>query len=324
MSPAERDLVDRAGPAYEGGMAPAPSDSTTRATAIGTVAILLWASLALLTTYTGSVPPFETVALSFAVATLLTLGKWLVRREDIGRHLRQPLAVWLTGVGGLFGYHFLYFLALKTAPPVEANLINYLWPLLIVLFSALLPGERLRGWHVGGALLGLCGTLLLVTNGGRVAFRTEYTAGYVSALACAVTWGAYSVLSRRFGHVPTDTVGGFCGVTAVLAALCHLAFERTVWPGPGEWLALFLMGAGPTGLAFFVWDVGMKRGNIKALAGLSYSTPLLSTVLLIVAGRTRPSVTLALACLFIIGGAMLASRDLWAREARKALDQTNP
>lgn len=304
-------------------MASNPSDSTTRATAIGAVAILLWASLALLTTYTVSVPPFETVAISFAVASLLTLGKWLVRREDLGRHLRQPAAVWLTGVGGLFGYHFLYFLALKTAPPVEANLINYLWPLLIVLFSALLPGERLRAWHVGGAVLGLCGTLLLVTDGGRVAFRAEYTAGYVSALACAVTWGAYSVLSRRFGEVPTDTVGGFCGVTAVLAALCHLAFERTVWPGPGEWLALFLMGAGPTGLAFFVWDIGMKRGNIKALGGLSYSTPLLSTLLLIFSGRTRPSVTLALACLFIIGGAMLASRDLWApRESWEAGGRT--
>jgi drug/metabolite transporter (DMT)-like permease len=304
-------------------MASAPSDSTTRATAIGAVAILLWASLALLTTYTGSIPPFETVAISFAVASLLTLGKWLVRRENLGRHLRQPVAVWLTGVGGLFGYHFLYFLALKTAPPVEANLINYLWPLLIVLFSALLPGERLRGWHVGGAVLGLFGTLLLVTDGGRVAFRAEYTAGYVSALACAVTWGAYSVLSRRFGEVPTDTVGGFCGVTAVLAALCHLAFERTAWPGPSEWLALFLMGVGPTGLAFFVWDVGMKRGNIKALGGLSYSTPLLSTLLLIVSGRTRPSVTLALACLFIIGGAVLASRDLWApRESREAEGQT--
>jgi drug/metabolite transporter (DMT)-like permease len=305
-------------------MAPASSDSTARATAIGTVAILLWASLALLTTYTGSVPPFELVAVSFAVAFLLTLGKWVVRREDIGGHLRQPAGVWLTGVGGLFGYHFLYFLALKTAPPVEANLINYLWPLLIVLFSALLPGERLRGWHVGGAVLGLCGTLLLVTDGGRVAFRSAYAVGYASAFACAVTWGAYSVLSRRFGQVPTDTVGGFCGVTAVLAALCHGAFERFVWPGPGEWLALLLMGAGPTGLAFFVWDIGMKRGNIRALAGLSYATPLLSTLLLLVAGRTRPSVTLALACLLIIGGAMLASRDLWAREAREATGQAPP
>ncbi|HVG59237.1 MAG TPA: EamA family transporter [Hyalangium sp.] len=294
-------------------MAPAPSEtaSTPRATAIGAVAIVNWACLALLTTWTGAIPPFETMAISFAVAFLLCVGKWVLFREDIAGHLRQPGAVWLVGVGGLFGYHFFYFLAMKTAPPVEANLINYLWPLLIVLFSALLPGERLRWWHIAGTVLGFCGSLLLVTGGGRVAFRAEYTAGYASALACAVTWGAYSVLSRRFGAVPTDTVGGFCGITAVLAALCHFAFERTLWPSPTEWGALVLMGAGPTGLAFFVWDVGMKRGNIKALGGLSYATPLLSTLLLILAGRARPSTELALACLFIVGGAVLASRDLW-------------
>jgi drug/metabolite transporter (DMT)-like permease len=298
-------------------MAPAPSAtaSTTRATAIGSVAIMNWACLALLTTGTGAIPPFETMALSFAVAFLLCVGKWVLFREDIASHLRQPAAVWLLGVGGLFGYHFFYFLAMKTAPPVEANLINYLWPLLIVLFSALLPGERLRWWHIAGTVLGFCGSLLLVTGGGRVAFRAEYVAGYTSALACAVTWGAYSVLSRRFGAVPTDTVGGFCGVTAVLAALCHFAFERTLSPSPMEWGALLLMGAGPTGLAFFVWDVGMKRGNIKALGGLSYATPLLSTLVLILAGRARPSTELALACVFIVGGAVLASRDLWGRSA---------
>jgi drug/metabolite transporter (DMT)-like permease len=140
----------------------------------------------------------------------------------------------------------------------------------------------------------------------------EYALGYGSAMACAVTWSAYSVISRRFGAVPTDTVGGFCGATALLAGLCHLVFERTVAPGPGEWLALLLMGIGPVGLAFFVWDVGMKRGNIKALGGLSYASPLLSTLLLILAGRARPTVELGLACLFIVGGAVLASRDLWA------------
>jgi drug/metabolite transporter (DMT)-like permease len=280
------------------------------------VAIVNWACLALLTTGTGTIPPFETMAISFAVAFLLCLGKWVLFRENIAGHLRQPGVVWLVGVGGLFGYHFFYFLAMKTAPPVEANLINYLWPLLIVLFSALLPGERLRWWHIAGTVLGFCGSLLLVTGGGRVAFRAEYAAGYASALGCAVTWGAYSVLSRRFGAVPTDTVGGFCGVTAVLAALCHLAFERTVLPSPIEWGALVLMGAGPTGLAFFVWDVGMKRGNIKALGGLSYATPLLSTLLLILAGRARPSVELVLACLFIVGGAVLASRDLWQRRGQ--------
>jgi len=291
---------------------PSAAASTSRATAVGSVAIVLWASLALLATGTGAVPPFQTVAIAFAIAFLLSLGKWLVLREDIVRHLRQPGVVWLTGVGGLFGYHFFYFQAFKVAPAVEVNLINYLWPLLIVLFSAMLPGERLRWWHIAGTVLGLSGTLMLVTEGGSFSFRAEYALGYASALACAVTWSSYSVISRRFGAVPTDTVGGFCGATAVLAGLSHLVFEQTVSPSPGEWGALLIMGAGPMGLAFFVWDVGMKRGNIKALGGLSYTAPLLSTLLLILAGRARPTVELGLACLFIVGGAVLASRDLWA------------
>jgi len=294
-------------------MASAPTAaSTSRATAVGSVAIVLWASLALLATGTGAVPPFQTVAMAFGLAFFFSMAKWLARGEDIARHLRQPAMVWLTGVGGLFGYHFFYFQAFKVAPAVEVNLINYLWPLLIVLFSAMLPGERLRWWHLAGAALGLTGTLLLVTEGGRFSFRAEYTLGYASALACAVTWSGYSVISRRFGAVPTDTVGGFCGATAVLATLCHVLFESTVAPSRGEWLALLLMGAGPMGLAFFVWDVGMKRGNIKALGGLSYAAPLLSTLLLVLAGRARATVELGLACLFIVGGAVLASKDFWA------------
>ena len=264
----------------------------------------------------GDIPPFEIVAIAFAIAFVLCVGKWVLFREDIAGHLRQPPAVWLLGVGGLFGYHSLYFAALKLAPPVEANLINYLWPLLIVLFSALLPGERLRWAASLGALLGFAGVVLLAFGRG-VSFTGAVRAGYALALGCAVVWSLYSVLSRRFGRRrPTPSPPSVRRRPCCRS--CHLVFERTVWPSPAEWGVLVLMGLGPTGLAFFVWDVGMKRGNIKALGGLSYATPLLSTLLLILAGRASPSVELALACLFIVGGAVLASRDLWARTTPSA------
>src|SRR5690606_23351142 len=130
------------------------------------------------------------------------------------------------GVAGLFGYHFFYFTALRNAPPVEAGLIAYLWPLLIVLFSALLPGERLRPHHLLGGALGLIGAALIVTGGGAVACRAEHAFGYAMALACALTWSSYSVLSRRFAAVPSDVVTGFCLATAALSAVCHLALEE--------------------------------------------------------------------------------------------------
>ena len=284
-----------------------------RATLIGFTAILMWAGLALLTTLAGPVPPFQLVALAFAIPGGASLVLWLARGQGLSP-LRQPPAVWALGIYGLFGYHFAYFVALRAAPPVEAGLIAYLSPLLIVVFSALLPGERLRWYHLGGALAGLAGTALVVTDGGRVAFKAEYALGYAAAFACALIWSSYSVLSRRFGEVPTSSVGGFCLVTSLLASLCHLALEPTVWPAGGEWLAVIGLGIGPIGLAFFTWDVGMKRGDIQALGGLFYLAPLGSTALLIIFGKGEASWIVGGATLLIVGGAALATLDVLRRQ----------
>ena len=285
-----------------------------RATLIGGMAAVLWATLALLTTLTAPVPPFQLVALTFAIAFAFSLAKWTLEGRAAFARLRQPWPVWLLGIGGLFGYHVFYFTALASAPAVDASLIAYLWPLLLVLFSALLPGERLRWWHVAGAAAGLAGAVLLVTKGGTVTFRGEYVAGYAAALACAITWAGYSVLSRRLGAVPTDVVGGFCGATAFLGLLFHLRFETTMWPAdPLGWAAIAALGLGPVGAAFFAWDYGVKRGDIRALAALSYGSPLLSTLLLVLSGRAAASWTIAAACVLIVGGAIVAARDLWRR-----------
>jgi drug/metabolite transporter (DMT)-like permease len=288
-----------------------------RATVIGGIAVLLWATLALLTTAAQPVPPFQLMALTFGIAFLLALGKWIVASLAGGppvlSHLRQPARVWALGVAGLFGYHFFYFTALGLAPPADASLIAFLWPLLIVLLSALLPGERLRWWHLAGGVAGLLGAGLLVTRGGGLALRPEFILGYLAALACAFTWSIYSVVSRRFGEVPSDAVGGFCGVTALLGLISHLLFEQTLWPSASGWLAVVALGIGPVGAAFFVWDYGVKHGDIKALGALAYTAPLLSTMLLIVFGRAEASWIIALACLLIVGGAVLASGDMLRR-----------
>lgn len=291
----------------------APAADVRRATAIGGTAILMWSTLALLTALSGTIPPFQLVAMSFAVGFVVGTAASAARGKDVIGVLRQPWPVWLLGIAGLFGYHFFYFLAFRLAPDaaVEVNLLNYLWPLLIVLFSALLPGERLKRGHVLGALCGLAGTVLIVTGRGRgVSLEAGALPGYLSAVTCAVAWAAYSVLSRRFGNVPTEAVGGFCLATAILAGLCHLLFETTVIPTGGEWLAVIAMGIGPVGAAFFVWDHGVKRGDIRALGVLSYATPLASTLLLILFGQAAGGWTVWAACALIVGGAVLASRDV--------------
>jgi len=294
---------------------PAVLSRRRRATLIGFTAVLMWALLALLTALSGRVPPFQLLAMTFSVATVIGVVASLARGTNPLVHLRQAWPVWVLGVGGLFGYHFFYFLALRNAPAVDASLIAYLWPLLIVVFSALLPGERLRWFHLAGALLGLVGAGLLVTKGEALAFDARYTLGYAAAAVCAVTWSTYSIVSRRLGHVPTDAVAGFCAVAAALAVPSHLIFETTVWPaGPGEWLAVLALGIGPVGGAFFTWDIGVKHGDIQALGAASYAAPLLSTVVLVVAGLAVASWEVWAACLLIVAGAVLAAKELIRRK----------
>ncbi len=281
-----------------------------RATLIGFSAVAMWALLALLTDASGKTPPFLLSAITFAIGTMVGLvARLFMPAPD--RPVTIPLQVWIVGIGGLFGYHFFYFTALRNAPAVEASLIAYLWPLLIVLGSTLMPSERLRWNHMAGALLGLAGTAMIVTKGGGLAFESRYAFGYAMAAVCALLWSAYSLLSRRFPAVPTSIVTWFCAATSALSLLCHFALEETVLPATtGQWLAVLGLGLMPVGAAFYAWDIGVKRGNIQVLGAASYAAPLLSTLILIVAGFAEPTLRILAACVLITGGAVLAAKSM--------------
>ena len=279
----------------------------SKATAIGFAAVLLWSLLALFTVGTAPVPPLQLNAMCFGIATLIGLV-WVGRSGGIGDLRSVSWYVYVFGTAGLFGYHLFYFTALRLAPAAEAGLIAYLWPLLIVLFSGLLPGERLRAGHLIGAMLAFAGAALIIAQGGA-SFDRSALPGYGAAALCALIWASYSVLSRRLGSVPTNSVAVFCAGTALLSLIAHLLFETTAWPvGALGWASVVALGLGPVGLAFYVWDIGVKRGDIQLLGVASYAAPLLSTLALILAGVTAPSAILLVAAVLIAGGALLAAR----------------
>ncbi|WP_434056114.1 MAG: DMT family transporter [Roseibium sp.] len=273
----------------------------------------MWATLGVFGAGSGNVPPFLLNALCFGISGSLA-ALWLVSSGKFAL-LRQPVKVWIFGTAGLFGFHFFYFTAIRNAPPVEANLINYTWPLLIVLFSAYLPGEKLRAHHVLGTVLGLGGAALLISGGDGIRFSGGHAIGYGAAVASSLFWSSYSVLSRRLGKVPTEAVAGFCLMTAVLSAACHLMLEQTVWPGDAlEWGSVFALALFPVGLAFFTWDIGVKRGDIQVLGAAAYSAPLLSTLLLIAFGFGALTLSVLIACLAITLGAVIAAKDMIFRK----------
>lgn len=292
--------------------------SRRSATLIGFLAILMWAALALLSKASGNIPPFQLAAMTFLVGGLMGVASWPFRRGALQSLTRLPARVWILSVTCLFGYHFIYFMAIQNAPTVEVSLIAYLWPLLLVVFSAFLPGEKLRWHHLAGVVLGLIGAFTVITKGQGFTLSQGLMLGHMLALPCAVIWAAYSVMSRSFGTVPTDAVAGFCLASSALSLICHLLFETTVWPtSTTQWLAILALGLAPLGAAFYTWDYGLKKGDVMTLGALSYASPLLSTILLVATGFAAYHWSILIACVLITGGAVLASKDLLFK--RKAI-----
>lgn len=273
-------------------------------------ALALWSTLAALGLKLRHVPPFLLVGSALLLGALVGLRGITLRGARPG--------VLLLGVYGLFAYHFCLFLGLRLAPPVEANLINYLWPLLIVVLSPLiLPGIRLRPRHVLGASLGFGGAALLV-SGGRLGLAAPggaaAGAGYLLALAAAFIWSTYSLLTKRIGSFPTSAIATFCLLSGLLSLACHALFEPRYVPSATDLPYLAVIGLGPMGAAFYLWDRALKNGDPRVIGTLAYLTPLFSTLLVALLGEGRMTPLSAAAAALIIGGAAVGT---WPARAQR-------
>ena len=270
-------------------------------------AIALWGTLAALGVALAHVPPFLLTGLALCVGGLLALP---LSRFEVSRW-RVPLPTLALGVGGLFGFHFLLFMALRLAPPVQANLINYLWPLFMVLLSPwLLPGMRLQAVHIAAALLGFAGAALVILGDPAGAGQQAggWSWGYLLALMSALVWAGYSLLTRRVPHFPTAAIGGFALVSGLLSLVCHAWLEPAVALTGRDMLLIGALGLGPMGAAFFLWDMALKRGDTRQIGILSYLTPLASTGMLVLVGDRAFTWNIGLAALMIVGAALLGTR----------------
>lgn len=279
--------------------------SESKGNVFGIFAILIWSSLGVLGVFANNVPPFFMLFVCFFIASILGLIYCKIKSCKISTFKQKP-KVYLVGIIGLFGYHFFYFFAIKNAPSVEANLINYLWPLLIVLFSAFLPDNKLQKHHIIGAIFGFLGAFFLI--GLNANFKVQFLFGYASAIIAAVFWSSYSVISRTFKNVSSTIILPFCMATCVLSLLAHLIFEPNVNLGISEVFALVGLGLGPVGGAFYLWDIAVKNGDIKLLGTLAYFVPLLSTFLLIFFTSLSANPYIYLACFFIISGSLISAK----------------
>ena len=268
--------------------------------------IVLWSFLAYFGVKLSHLPPFLLVGIALCVCGLIGIVKL--------KEWRAPLKTYAVGIAGIFGYHFLYFNAFRYSPPVEVNLLNYLWPLLIVLLTPMYQRDhKLHSHHLIGAILGLIGAGLII-SGGRISLNATHFLGYISAAGAAFVWANYSLMTKRLPPFPTSVVAGFCFFSGLLSLTCHFvlspANEPLVYIRSVDWLHLLLLGAGPMGIAFFTWDASLKRGDPRIIGSLTYITPLLSTLVLVFIGHQNLTPITTIAMILIISGAVIGAWDL--------------
>lgn len=286
-------------------------DRRVMASILGAIGISLWATETVLINLTQRIPPIETVALAFVFAAATTPIACLLTRTNPLVAFRQPAAVWAIVVSALVGYHACIYYATQKAPPAAAALLQGTTPLMIVLGSALLPGEKLRWWHVVGATLGLFGVLNLI----EADVDPQYGADsifYLSLIGVAAAlWGLYSIASRYFAETPSSVFGVFYAAAALVSLLGHGMFETWVQPDLTEWAAIAALGVLPMGLAIYLWDYGCKHGDIQALGAFSYVEPFIGACLVVLAGQGALGWTLVWSGLLVVGGAVIASASLF-------------
>lgn len=274
-------------------------------------AIALWSILAALGVSLSHVPPFLLTGIALLIGSLIALplsgfriAKW-----------RVSLPTLALGIYGLFGFHLLLFIALRTAPAVEANLINYLWPLGIVVLSPLiLPGFRLRPAHIGAALLGFMGAAVAILGRGANTgdLSSGFHTGYFFAFASAFVWATYSLGTRRVAHFDTAAVGSFAVVSGILSLICHVLFEPTTGLSVRDLLQIAILGLGPLGGAFFLWDAALKAGDPRRIGVFAFLTPLLSTVVIVLTTGQEFRTNIVFAAAMIIAAAE------WGRRATRS------
>ena len=279
------------------------SSSPLQANLYALGAIALWASLASLGVSLTHIPPFLLTGITLIIGSV---PAWPFVLRDPSQW-RIPMRTLALGVYGLFAYHFLLFIALRHAPPVEANLVNYLWPLFIVVLApVVLPGVALRVPHVVAALLGFGGAAIAIVGGRELSGTLAW--GYIPAAAAAFIWATYSLMTKRVTAFPTTAIGLFGLVSGALSLLCHVLLEPSVTLQARDWSLLAVLGLGPLGGAFYLWDKALKLGDARHIGILSYITPLASTALLIVVSGRSFSWSIGLATAMIISAAVMGMR----------------
>lgn len=274
--------------------------------------VLTWATnSALVKTLLTDIPDMQALCISsfLAFAFLLIVNlKTGVLREMKKYSLRQYGYMAVLGFTGMFLYSALYYFGLMQMSAQEACIVNYLWPMMLVLFSCLLLKEKLTMMKIVSMVCSFIGIVIL-SSGSPASADGNRAAGILCCMLAAAFYGLFSVLNKKADYDQSLSMMVFWLTTALCALAAGLAGESWVPLGGVQWLGMLWLGAVINGAAYLTWALALKEAdNTASVANLAYLTPFLSVVISAIFLNEGFQPRAFIALIFIVGGILLQSR----------------
>jgi len=246
------------------------------------ISIFLWSTTATVTKLLlGSLSSMQVLGISSLFATvfllILNICKGNLRYFKSYRP-KDFLIMALVGTLGTFLYNWLLIEGIEILNASQAFIINYLWPMMAVIFGCILLKEKFTFSKMLAVILSFLGVVIVTSGGSLQQFGLDSLKGALMCVAAAVSYGLFTVLNKKNHYDSFFSMMVFHFMSFILP-LVYLAFSgESCIPSPAEVPGLAWIGIATNAIAFTTWALALKFGDTAKVSNLAYITPFLSLI----------------------------------------------
>ena len=182
------------------------------------------------------------------------------------------------GFIGTFMYCVLQFAGLKYTSAQEANIINYTWPIWIIIFSIFILKLKINWRIVVAILLSFIGIYIAISGGTLSGFSMGHLKGNIFALMAAVCYGFFCVTAKKYSFETFTSMFCYFLVATILSGICVVIFSSFPLLNLDQIFAFFWLGGISNGMGFVFWFMALKHGDVAKMSNIIFLTPFVGLV----------------------------------------------
>jgi len=184
----------------------------------------------------------------------------------------------LMGLIGIFLYTLLLYRGLSLMSAQEAFIINYLWPVMVMVFSALILKEKLTFKKIAGITISFFGIFVVISKGNLLSLRFDSPLGITCIITGAVLYGLFSVLDKKHDYEKVTSIMfyyAFCFIYTLAAVLLFSKIPAITFQ---QFLGLLWLGGIVNGISTIFFLLSLKLGDTVKMSNVVLVTPFISLV----------------------------------------------